>query len=306
MSGGGALGLGKQKSDSSSTGQSTSDSFGSNVSISGDTSASYGSSTAGGASRTTQGIAFEDLYAQLYKGASSAAHGAVANAGQLAEVASGLFSGGSRFLEDIGGDAGTEYLEDRISGDNPLLQEQIDLLREDTGRLFNEELNPAITSRAVAGGTLGGGRQGIAQGLAMEAASDQFTRGAVALRSNDMAMRDEAAATVAQNSLQGAATGLGALPGLLELMKSGVTSEMDIYGGLSAIMGGPTVLSQSQAQDFSRSNSQTIADAFSRSYGEQTSKSQATNSSVGKSRGWNFNMSGYGGVGASGGGGGGG
>lgn len=302
MSGGGALGLGKQKSDSSSSGQSTSESFGSNVAVSGDTSSSYGRSTAGGTSRTTQDIAFEDIYSQLYGGASTAARGAVANAGQLAEVAQQLFSGGSQFLEGIGGDAGTQYLEDRLSGENPVLQEQIDLLREDTGRLFSEELNPAITSRAVAGGTFGGGRQGVAQGMAMETAADQFTRGAVALRSNDMAMRDQAAATVAENSLAGAATGLGALPGLLDLVNSGVTAEMGIYGGLSSILGGPTVLSQSQAADFSQSSSQSIADAFSRSYGEQSSTSQATNTSTGKARGWNFNMSGYGGVGASGGG----
>lgn len=305
MSGGGSLGLGKQKSDSSSSGQSTSDSFGTNMSISGDSSTSYGSSVSGGRSSTTQDIAFGDLFGDLYSGASQAAKGAVANADQLGAVASGLFSGGSRFLEGIGGDAGTEYLEGRISGDNPLLQQQIDLLREDAGKLFSEELNPAITSRAVAGGTLGGGRQGVAQGMAMETAADQFMRGSVALRSNDMAMRDQAAATVAENSLAGAATGLGALPGLLELMRSGVTSELDIFGSLSNIMGGPTVLSDSQATDFSQSNQQSIAEAFARSYGEQTSTSQATNTSTGKARGWNFNMSGYGGVAAGGGGGGG-
>jgi hypothetical protein len=296
MSGGGSLGLGKQKSDSSSTGQSTSESFGSNVAISGDSSTSYGSSVSGGQSSTTQDIAFEDVFSQLYGGASSAAKGALANADQLGEVARSLFSGGSQFLEGIGGDAGSNYLTGRLTGQNPALQDEIDLLREDTGRLFSEELNPAITSRAVAGGTLGGGRQGVAQGLAMEASANSFARGAAALRSEDMARKDAAAMEIARNSLTGAQTGLGALPGLLELASAEHGAELGIYGQLSQILGGPTVLSESGSTDFSQSSQQSIAEAFARSYGEQRGTSQATNSSVGKARGWNFNMSGYGGV----------
>jgi hypothetical protein len=297
MSGGGSLGLGKSKSNSSSTGQSTSDSFGSNVSVSGDTSSSYNNSVGGGTSRTTQEVFSADLFSRLFTGASGAADAAAANADDLAVVAQQLFTGGSSFLESLGGDAGTEYLTSRVDGSNPLLDDQIDQLREDTGRLFTEEFNPAITSRAVAGGNLGGGRQGVAQGAAMDTLSREFTRGVTDLRVADMAMRDNAAATVAANSLSAATTGLGALPGLLELMTAGNNAELGVYSQLAGIMGGPTVLSESQAQDFSQSTGRSAAEAFARSYGEQRSTSQATNASAGKASGWNFNMSGYGGVG---------
>lgn len=270
MSGGGALGLGKSKQDSSSYGFSESES--------GQTSQSLGFST--------QDIAFEDLFSQLYGNASGAAARTVAQAPELASAARQLFSGGTRFLEGLGTDAGTNYLTSRISGENPLLAENISGLEEDVGRLFTERLNPAITSRAVAGGTLGGGRQGVAQGLATETAAREFTRGALALRTSDMQMRDQAAAQVASNSLSAASTGLGALPSLLDLTERGQNAELGVYSSLSSILGGPTVLTEA--------GQQSVANAFSRSFGEESSKSRG--------RAWNFSMSGYGGVGASGGG----
>ncbi len=243
-----------------------------------------------------------DLYKQLFGNASNAAATAAGNAGDLRAVAGDLFTGGSSFLESLGGDAGTRHLTDRITGENPLLDQQIEQLQQDTGRFFNEELNPAITSRAVAGGNYGGGRQGVAQGLAAERAAGEFTRGATALRVADMTARDTAAATVAQNSLSAATTGLGALPGLMELITAGNNAEMGIYANLGTILGGPTVLSDSRSNSFGTSTQQSAAEAFSNSFGQQSSSSQATNSSASKASGWNFNMSGYGGVGASGGG----
>lgn len=274
MSGGGALGLGKSKQ------QAQSSSFGFSQAESGQHSESLGFST--------QEIAFQDLFQQLYGGATGAASKAVAQAPELASAARQLFTGGTRFLEDIGGDAGTNYLTSRISGENPLLDEQIGALEEDVGRLFTERLNPAITSRAVAGGTLGGGRQGVAQGLATETAAREFTRGALELRSRDMQARDAAAAQVATNSLAGASTGLGALPSLLDLTERGQNAELGVYSSLSSILGGPTVLTEAGQRSF--------ADAFSRSYGQETSQSSS------KGKAWNFNMSGYGGIAAGGGG----
>lgn len=287
----GSLGGGKQKSQQ----QSTSDSFGFSTGESGSTSQGYSDSVSGGsgtsASSTTQSIAFEDLYKQLFSGASAAGQSAVAQAPELADAARQLFTGGTQFMQGLGGDAGTDYLKSRLSGDNPVLEQQINLLREDTGKLFNEQLNPGITSQSVAGGTLGGGRQGVAQGLAIDSAANQFARGASALRSDDIARRDSAAASVASNSIQAANTGLGALPTLLDIANKGVNSELGIYAGLSSILGGPTVLSQSQSaseqSQFSQSTAQQLSDAFSKAYGQSTSTSQSS----GKSKGWNFDTS---------------
>lgn len=302
MSGGGALGLGKSKSQQQAEAYSEGGAYGTSMSESGDVSGSTSQAIGGGTSRSTQSVAFEDLYAQMFGGASGAAARGVAGAPELAAVTRQLFSGGMNFMDQLGDDAGSEYLEDRLSGDNPVLNEQIQLLEGDVGRLFSEQLNPAITSRAVAGGTLGGGRQGVAQGMAMEVAAREFARGATALRSDDIARRDAAAMSVAQNSLAATSTGLGALPTLVDLASAGNTAELDVYTQLAGILGGPTVLSESNAQDFSRSTSESAAQAFSRSFGTNQSWNKGTSSSSGKASGWNFNMSGYGGVGASGGG----
>lgn len=282
MSGGGSLGLGKQKTDASSS------SFGQSSSMSQDTSTSFGSSMGG----SSQQIAFEDLYKQLYGGASSAAGAAAANAPELADAARQLFTGGTNFLQGLNTDPGTQYLTDRLSGDNPQLQQQADLLREDTGRLFTDNINPAITSRAVAGGTLGGGRQGVAQGIAADALGRSFTAGDVALRSHDLDARDAAAMAISSNSVAAANTGLGALPGLLDVATRGAESPLLASSSLAAIMGGPSTLTTS----FSNATQQSIANAFSRASGTQTSDS------VSRGRGWNFSASGYGGVGASSGG----
>ncbi len=167
-------------------------------------------SDSAGASQSTsnQRIAFEDIFARMFGGAEGAAAGL--DPSMLTDAANMLFGGGMDFMGQIGGDVGTQFLKERIAGDNPLLQEQIDLLQEDIGKLFNEELLPGVTSSAVHGGALGGGRQGVAQGAAIREASDQFTRGSVALRAGDLASRDAAASTLAGNAITGAQTAFAA------------------------------------------------------------------------------------------------
>lgn len=292
MSGGASLGMGRSKSASSNVMDSSS--YGHSTSQSSDISRSIQEAVSGGQSSSSQSVFGADIFQQLYGGATGAASRASFQAPELAAAAQQLFTGGSQFLNSLGADAGSDYLNQRVMGESPVLQQQIDALREDTGRLFTEEFNPAITSRAVAGGTLGGGRQGVAQGMAMDTLAREFTRGATALRANDVNARDAAAQSIAQNSLQAANTGLGALPGLLDLKERGANSELGIFASLSNILGGPTVLGESQSNDFSRSTAQSIAEAFSRSFGEQSARS----SSVGWSRAnaWDFNTAVSGGV----------
>lgn len=228
-------------------------------------------------SQSRENIAFADMYSQLYGNASGAASRAASNAGMLEDAATQLFTGGNQFLQGLGGDAGSAYLGNRLSANNPVLEQQISQLQEDTGRLFREELNPAITSRAVSGGTLGGGRQGVAQGLAAGNVARAFTQGATALRAGDIASRDAVAQSIATNSLNAASTGLGALPSLLDVLERGSGAELGVYGQLSSILGGPTTLTQSDS----------LASSLARSYGEQTSSS----SGYGRSNSWNFDTS---------------
>lgn len=226
-------------------------------------------------SQSRQNIAFEDSFSQLYGNASDAAGRAALGAGNLTQAAQQLFTGGNQFLNSLGGDAGSAYLEDRLSANNPVLEAQISQLQEDTGRLFREELNPAITSRGVGGGTLGGGRQGVAQGLAADSAARVFAQGATALRAGDIASRDAVAQSVATNTLNAASTGLGALPSLLDVLERGNNAELSTYQRLGSILGGPTTLTESDS----------LAQSLSRAYGEQSSSSR------GRSSAWNFDTS---------------
>jgi hypothetical protein len=234
-------------------------------------------SSSGSQSTSRQNIAFEDMFANLYGNASGAAGRAAVGAGDLSQASRQLFTGGNQYLQSLGADQGSAYLNNRLDANNPVLEQQISQLQQDTGRLFREELNPAITSRAVAGGTYGGGRQGVAQGLAAEGAARTFTQGATALRAGDITSRDAVAQSIATNSLNAASTGLGALPSLLDVLQRGQNAELGVYSQLGSILGGPTTLTSS--------DSSSLAQSLARAYGEQQSTSR------GRSSAWNFDTS---------------
>lgn len=282
----GSLGLGYSTADNRSTSQSNA--YGYTGSESADTTRSASNAVSGGESQSNQTIAFEELYRQLYGGASRAAGDVAMQAPELRNAASQLFTGGSQFLQSLGDNAGTNYMEDRLNDDSGV-EDIINSMRSDAGALFSEELNPAITSRAVAGGTLGGGRQGVAQGIAQGQVAREFTSKAADLRFADRASKDAIAANIASNSIAAASTGLGALPGMLDILERGQNAELAPYSNLAGILGGPTTLTTANSSDFSRSISQSAGDAFSRSFGEQSTTSSS--SSRGRSRGYDYSGS---------------
>jgi hypothetical protein len=220
-------------------------------------------------------VAFEDIFARMFGGAEGAAGGL--DPSMLTGAANTLFSSGMGFMDQIGGDKGTAYLQDRLGGDNAVLQEQIDLMGKDLGSFFNEELMPGITSQAVGGGQLGGGRQGVAQGAAMRQVGDQFTRGSVALRAGDIAARDNAASTLSGNAIGGAMTAFQGMPGMMGVANAGFGAGMAPYERLASILGGPTTLGSSF------STSADWANAWSNSFAQSsaTSKSKSKAMSLG-------------------------
>jgi hypothetical protein len=226
----------------------------------------------GGEASTRQAIAFEDIFAKLFGGAEGAAAGL--DPSLLTESANQLFSGGASFLEDLGGGVERDYLESRVGGSSPVLDEQIAALGDDLGTFFRDEINPAITSEAVSGGALGGGRQGVAQGTASAAVGREFQRGATALRAGDIAARDAAAGVLGQQRTQAAGTGLAGIPGLQGVAEAGFGAELAPYAALAQILGGPTVLSQSDSQQFA--TAEDFARAFSESFGFSESKTQSS------------------------------
>jgi hypothetical protein len=269
----GLLSFGGSKSKSSTSSQASAYGYSGSESVQG----SISQGISGGTARSGQDIAFADLFANLYGGATGAAGRAAIAAPGLSDQAGMLFSGGLDFLDRLGGGAGAGYLEDRLRGDSGILEAQIGQLEQDMGRLFSEQLNPAITSQHVAGGTLGGGRQGVAQAGAAGQVAREFGRGVTELRAMDQAQRDQIARDAGAMTQAGAGAGLAALPGLYGLAEAGNLAELSPYMSLAQIMGGPTTLTTSESQQFSQD--QAIAQAISRAFGEDFSKSSSKGSS---------------------------
>jgi hypothetical protein len=204
-------------------------------------------------------VAFEDVFAQLYGGAAGAAGKAAELVPMFQGQAAELYSGGTRFLDTLEQES---PLMARLS-ETGTADEQIAALGEDLGMFFREELNPAITSRGVATGTLGGGRQGVAQGRAASSVAREFQRGATAIRTADVGRRDSLAAMLSEDQLGRASTGLAALPSLYGLAEGGLTAGLAPYAALSSILGGPTVLGESA--DFATSTARALSEETSQS-----------------------------------------
>lgn len=271
------------KSRSSGQSQATSSSFG--ASEQGATSGSL----SGGASRSAnqatgqsrERIAFEDVFSRLFKGAEGAAGGL--DPSLLTEASNQLFSGGTDFLSSIGGDAGTAFLTERLANRDSLEADQVSQLKTDIGKLFNEELLPGITSDAVAGGQLGGGRQGVAEGKALEAAAEAFKTGSLDIRATNQAQLDALAAGVAGRGIQGAQVGLTGLSDVAGIAEMGFGADLRGAQLLSGILGGPTVLGESASQSTGFSSAEDFARAFSESFGRSISQGQSQSTSSTKS-----------------------
>jgi hypothetical protein len=261
-----AFSFGGSKQSSSSQGSSSSQDSSIGASVSGGTSA--------GGSESSQSIAFEDVFARLFGGAEGAAAGL--DPSMLSDQANQLFSGGIDFLDSLSGGPGTDFLQSRVSGESPVLGEQIGALGEDIGRFFQEQILPGISSEAVQGGSLGGGRQGVAEGIAAESSAREFQRGATGLRAADIQQRDAAAAILGDQRIAGAVGGIGGLGSLAGIADFGFGADLAPFDRLAAILGGPTVTGESS----SFSGSEDFARQFSSSFGSSAASNASTSSGV--------------------------
>ena len=119
-----------------------------------------------------------------------------------------------------GTDFASQQLQRQATGQNPALQQQIGQLGQDINRQFEQQLS-GISLEAIGGGQLGGGRQGVAQGLLGQSALDAFSRGATELRGQDIGRQLQAAQAFGQQQ-QGAAGALGQLGGQQALGTAGL------------------------------------------------------------------------------------
>ena len=155
-----------------------------------------------GANLQNQGQSFLDQI----PGLSQLLSGGAAGGAQFSQQGAQGFAGGLENLQNQA-QANTpalQALQQQALGQNPQLQNQINQLGQDITRQFEQQL-PGITTQAIGGGQLGGGRQGVAQGLLGQSSIDAFQRGATQLRSDDIGRQLQAAGTL--GGLQGQAAG---------------------------------------------------------------------------------------------------
>lgn len=240
-----------------------------------DVSQSFSDSLSRGVSQSQQRVAFEDLFKNLYASASGATGQAIEAVPLFQGQVADLYQSGGRILDELGVGAGEDYLQSRLT-DTGARDAQLGALKSGLGELFRDEINPAITSRAVAGGTLGGGRQGVAQGVAAGKIAQQYQQGAASIFASDQAQRDQAAGTLIAGRNQAAGVGASLIPSLLTTAQAGLGAPLSPYAALAGILGGPTVLGESSSED--------VATALSRSFSE--GRSQSTS----KGKSFNFGL----------------
>jgi len=204
---------------------------------------------------TQQGPGLQQQFgvAQGLVGQGQAALGGLGDIGRsLQNFQPGGFGVGGAGVEALTGIAqGTnpslQALQRQAFGQNPNLQNQIDLLGQDITRQFERQLT-GIESQAIGGGQLGGGRQGVAQGLLGEAAQQQFAQEASNLRSDDIGRQLSAAAQA--GGLQGQAGGQLAGLGLQQGLQGSQQQLQGLLGGGQLGLGGIGALSGIQNLGF--------------------------------------------------------
>jgi len=137
---------------------------------------------------------------------------------------------------------------------NPFLQGQIQQGQQQIAENFTENLLPQIGGAAAAVGQRGGGRQGVAEGVALRDASRQSSDFAQNLLSADFQGQ--------QNRALGA---LGQANQVNQLAFQPLQN-------LQQIIGGPTVLNQSQ--NFARDFAEALSSSFATSNAQGTSSSK--------------------------------
>jgi len=115
-----------------------------------------------------------------------------------------------------------------FSGANPWVQGQINNLGQNLGNFYNQQLLPGINQQSSFYGGTGGGRQGVAQGLAAQGVAQQFQQGAN---------------NIYAQSLQNA-------PDLFNLGMAPWQAQWEPYRQMAGLLGSPTVLGQGTSGGF--------------------------------------------------------
>lgn len=197
-----------------------------------------------------------------------------------AAVGDAAYGQGQQFIGGLSGiaDGSNPFISNllaRTSGSNPYLNNQIDALGADIGRNLQTNILPQIGSGFALANQYGGGRQGLAEGLALESAQREFGQGATALRSDAYNQGAEAAALALAAQTDAANVGLGGLGQQVELGLAGPLAGLLPLEQLQGLLGSPTILSDSFS--LGGSTSASVSDAISRSESRSKGKGGSFN-----------------------------
>lgn len=150
------------------------------------------------------------------------------------------------------GQANTNAQNSMIAGiqNNPFMQgvnqtrdyvnnakQQIGVLRNDLQKQFSDVLLPQIGDAAIQGGSLGGGRQGVAQGMAAEGMQNALSAGASSIYNNAFNAANQAQQFGAQQFLNQQTAGMQALGQAQQQQYAPLLA-------LAQILGNPAILSR--------------------------------------------------------------
>ena len=121
-------------------------------------------------------------------------------------------------------------------------------LESGLGSLFQNQINPAITSNSISAGQMGGGRAGVAQGVAAGEMANAFQQGHAAI--TGQANQQAGNAAQALNNLGQSFFGMSGQAGM---------GQMAPLQMLAQILGSPTILSQQQSTGTSKGKSSSFS-----------------------------------------------
>jgi len=208
------MGASGSQSNSSNNSQSSQDAFG--------TSFNQGTSTGGTFVDPTQAPFRSNLFGQAFGfgDAQGAAGAAGAAAGQNQPALTSALNAASM-----------------QTNSGAQIEAQTKALQSGLGAMFRDEINPALKGNAIMAGGFGGGRQGVAQGVAAGKLGEAFTQGL-----GDITARANAQSLNAANMIPGLAQAIIGNAGASQ------NAGMGILERLGGILGGPAILAQNESQ----------------------------------------------------------
>ena len=169
----------------------------------------------------------------------------------------GLFDQGQQFGQQGVNNQFLDALGQQAGGNPELVAAQTAQLGTDIG-LFTDQLQAGNRRDAVGGNALGGGRQGVAEGITNQGALQSFQQGALGFQLADQQRSLQAAQAGGGLLGQGAAQGGANLNNLFGLLQAPFQSQFDALGSLGQAIGPTDILSQQQGSSSSRASNRSF------------------------------------------------